>query len=99
MTYRLIDLTWVQLSRLLLLFRRAEAVEIADGRERWAILIHGRGYTRLLQDDVFPHGPGAFGPGYPQRGPRTFPNRTTAENFMRHVGLLPRTTGWALAER
>ena len=68
MTYQLIDLTWVQLSRLLLLFRRAEAVEIADGREGWAILIHGRGYTRLLQGDVFPHGPGAFGPGYPNEG-------------------------------
>ena len=86
MHYGLIDLLPVQLSRLFQLFRRAEAVQLAGHREQWAILIHGRGFTRLLQDDPLPRGPGTFHLG--AHLPRTFPNRATAENYMRHVGLM-----------
>lgn len=99
MEYKLLDLTLAQLGRLFFLIKRFEAVEIGHGRDRWAILIHGRGFTRLLEEDVLP----MRGALYPAASfgarPKAFPNRQTAENWMRHMGMLPRQARWTLAGR
>lgn len=98
MEYKLMDLTLVQLARLCLLVKKCEAVELAQGRERWAVLIQGRGFTRLVKDDVIPLR-SVYSASTLNHQPKTFPDRQTAENWMRYMGMRPRKTRWALADR
>lgn len=49
MNNKLISLMSVQLLRVVRLVRAIEAIQIAKGR--WGLVVHGRGFTRLLADD------------------------------------------------
>lgn len=46
MNHKLISLMSVQLLRVVRLVRAIEAIQIAKGR--WGLVVHGRGFTRLL---------------------------------------------------
>ena len=53
MTYKLMSLVNVQLARLLGLVRTLEAVPLDDTRRRaWGVRVRGRGFDRLVQDDI-----------------------------------------------
>lgn len=87
METKLIDLTMMQLARLCLLVKGARAVELNDRHHRWGLLIEGRGFRRLLQDELLV-GPGLIRmKGWNKPRPKAFGSKTIAENYMRYVGL------------
>lgn len=93
MEARLMNLTCVQLARLFGLVRVVEPVEL-DGKGKWALLIRGRGFARLLEQDVL-NAPNLIrGQGWSAPRPRTFRSRHAAVVGARDVGLLPRQKVW-----
>lgn len=52
MKYKLIDPLLVQLSRALFLIKEVRPVRLSGRSRDWVLLIQGRGFTRLLQDEV-----------------------------------------------
>src|SRR3546814_14501165 len=60
MPYKLISLLPLQVARLLRLIRAIEPVSLNDGKH-WGLLVRGRGFTRLLQEDLLV-GPGLMRP-------------------------------------
>lgn len=53
MAYKLMSLANVQLARLLGLVRALEVVKLeGKGRPAWGVLVRGRGFDRLIQDDI-----------------------------------------------
>lgn len=96
MQARLISLPLVQLSRLLGLVRRIEPVELDNSRE-WGLLIRGRGFTRLLEQELL-HAPNLIRPvGWSTPRPITFRSREAAVTYARHIGLLPRQKAWSVS--
>ncbi|MCW5580213.1 MAG: hypothetical protein KIS72_02590 [Luteimonas sp.] len=76
MKVRLISLPSVQLARLLGLVRRIEPVELESSRE-WGLLIRGRGFTRLLEQELL-HAPNLIRPvGWSTPRPMTFRGKTS----------------------
>ena len=97
MEVRLMSLTCVQLAGLLALVRRVEPVEL-DGKGCWALLIRGRGFARLLRQDVL-YAPNLIrGPGWSAPRPRTFCSRNAAVACAQEVGLLPRQKTWLVRQ-
>jgi len=92
-TYKLISLTTIQIARLVGLVRGIEVVKL-EGAERpsWGVLIHGRGFERLLQDDIL-IAPTLIRPlsAYSPR-PRAFFSAGHAKQFIQSMGLTP--VGW-----
>ena len=96
MEARLIGLTLAQLARLVGLVRRIEPVELEDSRE-WGLLIRGRGFTRLLEQELL-HAPNLIRPvGWSTPRPITFRGKPAALTYAHHVGLLPRRTKWSVS--
>ena len=96
MEARLISLPLVQLARLMGLIRRIEPVELEVSRE-WGLLIRGRGFTRLLEQEML-HAPNLIRPvGWSTPRPITFRSREAAETYGRHIGLLPRQKTWSVS--
>lgn len=96
MEARLISLPLAQLARLLGLVRRVEPVELKDSGE-WVLLIRGRGFTRLLEQELL-HAPNLIRPvGWSTPRPITFRGREAAETYARHIGLLPRQKAWSVS--
>lgn len=95
MEARLISLPLVQLARLVGLVRRIEPVELEDSRE-WGLLIRGRGFIRLLEQELL-HAPNLIRPvGWSTPRPITFRGRVAAVTYARHLGLLPRQKAWSV---
>ena len=95
MEARLIRLPLVQLARLVGLVRRIEPVELEDSRE-WGLLIRGRGFTRLLEQELL-HAPNLIRPvGWSTPRPITFRGKEAAVAYARHLGLLPRQKAWSV---
>ena len=88
MAYKLMSLTTIQIARLLGLVRAVELVRL-EGAERslWGVLIRGRGFERLLQDDIL-IAPTLIRPlsAYLPR-PRAFFSPAHAESLLGSVGL------------
>ena len=88
MNYKLMSLSTIQIARLLGLVRGIELVQL-EGAERppWGVLIRGRGFERLLQDDIL-IAPTLIRPlsAYLPR-PRAFFSAAHAERFLGSVGL------------
>lgn len=96
MKARLISLPLAQLARLSGLVRRIEPVELEDSRE-WGLLVRGRGFTRLLEQELL-HAPNLIRPvGWSTPRPITFRGREAAETYARHIGLLPRQKAWSVS--
>ena len=89
METKLIDLTMTQLARLCLLVKGARAIELNDRHRSWGVLIEGRGFRRMLQEELLV-GPGVIRmKGWNTPRPKTFGSKAIAENYMRYVGLRP----------
>lgn len=87
---KLIDLTLTQLARVLGLVRGIRAVPLEGHRGRWGVLIEGRGFSRLLQDDVLVGAGLMRFAGWNTPRPRAFGTRQQAEAFMGYMRLAPR---------
>ena len=97
MEARLISLPLAQLARLLGQVRSIEPVELQDDRQ-WGLLIRGRGFTRLLEQELL-HAPNLIRPvGWSTPRSITFRSREAAMTYARHLGLLPRQKAWAVSE-
>lgn len=96
MKARLISLPCVQLARLAGLVRRIEPVELQDNRE-WGLLIRGRGFNRLLEQELL-QAPNLIRPvGWSTPRPMTFRGKESAVTYARHIGLLPRQKAWPVS--
>ena len=96
MEARLISLPLLQLARLVGLVRRIEPVEL-ESRGEWGLLIRGRGFTRILQQDLL-LAPNLIRPvSWSTPRPSTFRGREAAVNYARHLGLLPRRKTWSVS--
>ncbi len=93
MTYKLMSLATIQIARLLGLVRGIEVLKL-EGTERpsWGVLIRGRGFERVLQDDIL-IAPTLIRPlsAYTPR-PRAFFSAGHAKQFIQSMGLTP--VGW-----
>lgn len=94
MTYKLMSLPTIQIARLLGLVRGFAVVKL-EGTERpsWGVLIRGRGFERVLQDDILIASTlirplSAYTPR-----PRAFFSAGHARQFIQNMGLTP--VGWA----
>ena len=87
METKLIDLTMTQLARLCLLVKGARAIELNDRHRSWGVLVEGRGFRRMLQEELLV-GPGLIRmKGWDKPRPKTFGSKAIAENYIRYVGL------------
>lgn len=92
MEVRLISLSSERLARLVGLVRRIEPVELENSRE-WGLLIRGRGFTRLLEQELL-HAPNLIRPvGWSTPRPMTFHGKRAAVTYAQHLGLLTRQKG------
>jgi hypothetical protein len=94
MECELMSLPVVQLARCLLMVKRIVPVRLSDNPSRWALLIEGRGFTRLLRDDPMPRPMlnQSYGPRLP--APRTFHSRVLAVSYAQGVAIMPRPAAW-----
>ncbi len=96
MEARLISVSSVQLARLVGLVRKIEPVELQDSKE-WGLLIRGRGFTRLLEQELL-HAPNLIRPvGWSTPRPITFRGKQAAVTYAQHLGLLPRQKAWSVS--
>lgn len=96
MQYRLISMLPLQVLRVLGLVRAVEPVQLQGARTKeWALIIRGRGFTRLLRDeDVMPSQFGGVGWMLPR--PMRFPAHSTALRYAQGMGLVPAQTYWPI---
>ena len=96
MEVRLISLPTVHLARLVGLVRSIDPVEL-EGSKEWGLLIRGRGFDRLLEQELL-HAPNLIRPvGWSTPRPLTFRGKQAAVTYAQHLGLLPRQRTWALS--
>lgn len=96
MEYKLIDPAVAQLSRALFLVKAVRPVRLSDRGRDWALLIEGRGFARLLQDEMLISGDlhRPVTAGVPR--PRTFFSKQHAMAAARSMGLAQRRRSWAI---
>lgn len=87
METKLIDLTITQLARLCLLVKGVRAVKLEGSQRDWGILVEGRGFQRLLKDELLVGAGLIRMQGWNTPRPKTFGSRSIAENYIRYIGL------------
>ena len=95
MEVKLLDLAGAQLARLFGLVRSVEPVALEESRD-WALLIHGRGFIRLLKQEVL-FAPSLIRPtssSLPR--PMTFRGKRVAIAYAQSAGLLPAQKTWQI---
>ena len=96
MDFKLIDPMVVQLARALFLIKRARPVLLSGRTRNWALLVEGRGFSRLLQDEAPAlgnlHRPSTAG----MRRPRTFFSREHAVTVAQSMGLIRNRRTWGV---
>lgn len=100
MKHGLISQFPAQIARLLGLVHSVEAVRLdGETRPQWALLIRGRGFTRLLRDEplMSPNLIRTYDPTVPR--PMRFLVRQAAERYAQSVGLMRQQTSWTVEER
>lgn len=96
MQVRLIGLPLLQLARLIGFVRSIEPVELA-GRREWGLLIRGRGFTRLVEQELL-YAPGLLRPAtWSTPKPATFHSKKAAVRYGERLGLLPRQSAWRVS--
>ncbi|WBX94274.1 hypothetical protein [Pseudoxanthomonas mexicana] len=94
MDFKLIDPMVVQLARALFLIKGARPVLLSGRTRNWALLVEGRGFSRLLQDEAPAfgnlHRPSTAG----MRRPRTFFSRVHAVAVAQSMGLARSRKAW-----
>lgn len=99
MAYGLISLLPIQVAHLFRLVHGVEPVLLDEPpRKSWALLVRGRGFTRLLRDEqvMSPHLLQPIDPRLPR--PMRFPTRRGAEAHARSVGLMRTQATWRIRE-
>jgi hypothetical protein len=93
--YGLISLLPLQLARLVGLVCAIEPIKLdVDGRDKWAILVRGRGFTRLIRVELL-YAPNLIRPtAYFTPRPELLGSHAEALQYARHRGLLPWTHKW-----
>lgn len=88
MNYRLISLLSLQLARIMGLVKAVEPICLEDRPgSLWVLLILGRGFTCVLEDDLL-IGSGLVRPhGWNIPTPRTFSSRDSAERVANYLHL------------
>lgn len=96
MDFKLIDPMVVQLARLLFLIKGARPVLLSGPSPSWALLVDGRGFTRLLESEKpnfgSLHRPSTVG----MRRPRTFFSKNHALVVAQSMGLVPSRAAWSV---
>lgn len=89
MRYGLISLFPLQLARLIGLVKSVEPVQVFDGRAAsWVLVVRGRGFTKVLQDDPLP-APNLIRPdGWNLPRPLRFPSEQVAATYAKSMGLV-----------
>lgn len=98
MKYGLISLFPVQIARLLGLVHTVEVVRL-DGTPRpmWALLLRGRGFTRILRDEplMSPNLLRTVDPTVPR--PMQFLTYRAAAAYAQSLGLMAKQTSWRVS--
>ena len=97
MQARLISQPCAQLAKLVGLVRSVEPAQLEDGKT-WGLLLRGRGFNRLLEQELL-DAPGLLRPtGWSMPRPIVFRSRQAAAHYAKRVGLLPAASRWRVAE-
>ena len=95
MKVKLISVPVAQLARLLGLVRAVEPAKL-EHCGKWALLVRGRGFTRLLEQEIL-YAPNLIRPaGWSTPRPMTFFGKKAAVAYGRHLGLLPKQKTWSV---
>lgn len=87
MKLKLMDASTVSMAKLLGLVRGVRPVRIKGEKIRWALLVEGRGFTRLLRADVLPASPELIRPmGWNVPRPEVFVSTVHARRFIHSMG-------------
>jgi hypothetical protein len=96
MQYGLLSLLPVQVARMFGLVRNVTPAKLPKGRRQWALLIEGRGFSRLLMKE-----PSAIGlcdsAARWLPAPKCFPTEASALAYAQSVGLLPAKRRWKVS--
>ena len=96
MDFKLIDPMAVQLARALFLIKGARPVLLAGRTQNWVLLIEGRGFSRLLEDEA-PAFDNVHRPSTAKmRRPRPFFSRAHAVAAARSMGLVRSRKAWGV---
>lgn len=88
MSYQLISLLPLQIARMLLLVRSIEVTRVKNhGPRQWAILIRGRGFTKILRDEPLLGRTLIRTDGWIRPKPILFPSVLAAKSFGESRGL------------
>lgn len=83
MKLKLIDSSTVSLARMLGLVKQVRPVELKGEKTRWALLVEGRWFTRLLRKDVLPASPNLIRPmGWDTPRPEVFRSAADARRYV-----------------
>lgn len=93
----LIGSTTVSIAKAVGLVTKIQPVRLASGqRKQWALLVEGRGFARLLREDVLPPSPDLIRPlGWDTARPETFYSKAHAERHVSGMGW-EKKRGWTI---
>lgn len=87
MKLKLIDSSTVSLARMVGLVKQVRPVELKCETARWALLVEGRWFTRLLREDVLPPSPNLIRPmGWNTPRPELFHSAADARRYVERMG-------------
>lgn len=98
MRVRLISHPLAQLAQLVGLVRSVEPTRLEGGKES-GLLIRGRGFNRLLDQELL-DAPGLVRPaGWARPRPVTFRSKEAAAHYAQRIGLQPTASTWRVASK
>lgn len=96
MKVKLISVPVAQLARLLGLVRAVEPAKL-EHCGKWGLLVRGRGFIRLLEEEIL-YAPNLIRPaGWSTPRPMTFLGKRAAVAYGRHLGLVPKQKKWSVS--
>jgi len=96
MEFKLIDPMVIQLARALFLVKGARPVLLSGRTRSWALLVEGRGFSRLLENEAPAFGDLHRSSTAGMRRPRTFFSRVHAVAVAQSMGLVRSRKAWGI---
>lgn len=100
MKYPLISVTTAQLAKAFRLVKSVETVQLRGAKPpAWALLVRGRGFTRIVRHTPLP--PSATlirPPGWDRPRPADFRSPRAAEAHAQSIGLMPTNKTWEVRD-
>ena len=88
MDIKLIERSTVHLAKLFGLVKAIKPVQIEGAKPSWGLLVEGRGFTRLLTQDIPEDAPTVWRPlGWDRPRPKLFRSHAQAIHHLDHIGL------------